>query len=205
MNIVTSAFCVFLIYITLTCMWFLKRFQPPPSLNQINEMFEGSALQVFSKIDCELEFVPCFENSDCNAPCINGENSYCVHKKSKLGSIGNCMTKITEIVKKPKTECKHENGLIEVVEDVDGILQISCMSLYPELINDEGEKHEWVCHGGTFNLHLEDIKSPLSCICNEMSSTIWFKNSPSIPRCVPKNSEKFLLNSIIIPKHGLEM
>lgn len=199
-------FIVFLIYILLICMWYLRKFEAPPTKMDILNMFEENMEKKnIKKVECMEIFVPCFNDFDCIKPCLNGENTRCLFDQKGEGVSGSCVHKSNESIKPPQKECIKENGLAKVVENVDGILQYTCVSLYPELIDDTGNPRHWVCNNGTLNLHFDDQNSYVSCICSLPFITVWFLNSPNVPRCVHKESIKFIKDYLKPEKNEQEI
>lgn len=98
-------------------------------------------------INCAVETILCFQDSDCNQICANTSFN-CKHGECK---------------KKKQHGCNETNGLIPL--DDDGT---NCLSMFPQLWNMNGTKADGVCTSGnlTTNVFLHYPKVS-DCHCLE--------------------------------------
>lgn len=196
---------VVLVYILCTSIWLLWSFEPPPSRQQTQALFSADIERLeLGDVDCTQTYVPCFVNSDCHTPCTNGHEFLCVYENKIAGTNGHCARKSAGEITTKRKECTQANGLIPVMENVDGILQETCASMYPDIINNEGHTWDWVCNDGVFTMDFASAPFHMSCVCKKTFTTVWFVDSPTIPRCVHIHALGHLRNVFIRYKVGKE-
>lgn len=199
--------------VLLPCLW--KKFE---RVNNIEKTFDNyrdqyilpgeNSLKRFvfdEKYDCDKTSTLCVSDEDCNMLCVsvNYEKFTC-HKSSQL-----CLRKNTietYDIKTPAVDilddtsvlkCFPNKGVVAALQADPqfGVSSWTCISLFPHLIDNRGEKLRGVCDGINSKLKI-NLKAHYprieDCICSNDRTLITFsgrtfgeiKSSDDIPRCV---------------------
>lgn len=147
--------------------------------------------------DCAETATVCVSNADCAAACaFAGQKSFYCDSKSRL-CLEATTTTTTEARRKFRNGCFPHKGVVPALRGDAQITSASkqCVSLFPSLFDDDGNKAAGVCdgEGSKFNVNLRAHFPRIEdCVCSPNRKLITFSGrtfgyvrSPSdIPRCV---------------------
>jgi|WetSurMetagenome_2_1015567.scaffolds.fasta_scaffold26028_2 hypothetical protein len=132
-------------------------------------------------MDCENVQVPCVEDQQCRDNCLTGITKRCER--------GFC-TGTLRITPDDLEECDASRGLFGVLNALDGlVVETLCVSLYRDVIDDNGDLRPYVCEGGDMRINLEEsIFSVDDCTCRDFTTKYIYRPGAfgrDIPVCVP--------------------
>lgn len=156
------------------------------------------AFQKHNILDCNNVVIPCVTDAQCRNNCIDGMIMYCddggfCSKTSRIDNMENC---------------DEDKGLIVVLNALDGlVVERMCVSLYRDVINDDGSLKPYVCENGEMILNLtENLFDTNDCTCLSNYQKFVFKSSAftrPIPVCIP-HSLSVLYGRIYEKSHIIE-
>lgn len=140
------------------------------------------AFEKHNIIDCDTVIVPCVADDQCRDNCRGGLLMRC----DESGFCGRSGQRVDADV----DECDISRGLITVLNALGGlVVERVCVSMYRDVVADDGSLRPYVCDGGTMHLDLE--KGPFrveDCTCRT-GYTLFSYGSGSFSRptpvCVP--------------------
>lgn len=143
------------------------------------------------KIDCALYATTCISNRNCSQICAPSKQPYICHPTSLL-----CLPK-NKVKNVRKSNCSPHKGVIAILRGDPELRTTSweCISIFPYLIDNQGNKLPDVCHGidSKFNINLKAHFPRIEdCVCSTDRKLITFSgrkfgnitSSKDIPRCV---------------------
>ncbi|ABC61160.1 unknown [Choristoneura occidentalis granulovirus] len=136
-------------------------------------------------LDCNNVHVPCLTDDQCRDNCIDGMVMRC-----DQGGFCNKGPRIENI-----NDCDANRGLIVVLNAINElVVETMCLSLYRDVINDDGSLKSYVCQNGNMELQLQENPFEVKdCQC--ASGYTLFSFSPgaftrTIPICIPNRLTK---------------
>ncbi|AKN80713.1 per os infectivity factor 3 [Diatraea saccharalis granulovirus] len=138
-------------------------------------------------LDCNLINVPCVTNEQCRDNCREGM----LHRCNEWGF---CQRTVQHHQQQEEEldDCDASRGLITILNAMGEIVKKMCVSLYRDVIDDNGNLLPYVCTPGNMLIDLEQRPFNVSdCIC--ASGYTRFSYSPgafsrSTPVCIPNVS-----------------
>ncbi|AIS92031.1 per os infectivity factor 3 [Erinnyis ello granulovirus] len=135
-------------------------------------------------LDCDSVNVPCVADDQCVDNCQGGLMMTC-------NSSGFCSREL-KLTTNNLEDCDANRGMITIINAVGGfVVESACVSLYRDVIDDNGEMREYVCNGGTMDLRLEERPFDVSdCDCPSNHTRFTFTSGAftrPTPVCVPNN------------------
>ncbi|AAQ21629.1 unknown [Cryptophlebia leucotreta granulovirus] len=173
--------CIILILIFVMAMIFvLNKWLTADFANsnrRVNIVFERHNI-----LDCDAINIPCVSDRQCRDNCRGGLVMHC-----NLG--GFCSRGARWSVE----DCDASKGLIVALNAVDGLMvDRLCLSLYRDVIQDDGEIRPYVCEGGNLELDLENQPFHVdNCICGPNHTKFSYNSGAftrTIPVCIPNES-----------------
>lgn len=165
----------FVLYVSVWLRRYLKR--EYETTKQLRIIFERRNI-----LDCDNVNVPCVSDDQCIDNCQGGLMMSC-------NSSGFCSRAVQFNINNPET-CDANRGMITVINALGGgAIADVCVSLYRDVVNDDGELREYVCNEGVMNLQLEDRPFDVSdCECARNYTKFTFVSGAftrPVPVCVP--------------------
>lgn len=131
-------------------------------------------------IDCENVNIPCIVDDQCRDNCKGGLTMRC-------NEGGFCSKGINFL--QPRT-CDADKGLVMVFNAVgDLVVEKVCISLYRDIIDDNGNLRSYVCENGEIAINLQEGPfSVTDCECGNGFTRFSYTSgafSRAIPVCLP--------------------
>ena len=135
-------------------------------------------------LDCDAVRVPCVVADQCRDNCISGALMRC----DEGGFCGRGI----QYSPQEWEECDVSRGMIMVFNALDGLaVESLCVSMYRDIIDDDGELRPYVCENGRMSMNLEVGPFAVEdCECDRGYTRFAYGSgafSRSIPVCLPDN------------------
>ena len=162
------------------------------TLRNYAQPFDGTSASG-ERVDCTLINRFCVNAQQCTALCQDGTDDVVGARLEFTCTSGLC---VPDIGPPPDVPCNDKHGFLNTITTTEFGRQWYCLNTLPELFNDRGQLHEYVCRNGEFDLDAFDANTTTDfnsvCKCNEGYDRANYIYSPNVPLCLtPKFLEYF--------------
>nr|UYX49664.1 pif-3 [Darna trima granulovirus] len=152
---------------------------------KINQRNLNTIFEKHNILNCDAVNVPCVTDDQCRDNCVNGMMTRC-------NESGFCGQNLRYVGADFET-CDPALGLIVILNALDEfVIEQVCVSMYRDVIDDNGLLRPYVCQYGNMYIDLENGPFDVNdCVCD--SGYTKFNYSPgtfnrSVPVCIPNSS-----------------
>lgn len=139
-----------------------------------------------NQLNCSKRFVPCVENGDCSRLCDPRYNTVAECRSGLCAIESSAESWVPDVV----GSCGDNPFIVKARKILAlGLTADVCLSLRPDLWQNNGQPAKYVCADGTLNTTLVNDTLVTTCLCPPDSTPVYFSAWPDVPQCVDRRAK----------------